>query len=125
MDDRAIERALRAAPGPVFRAGHEARLEAGLAAGLAARCDGRRGAALRGRARWMRAVAALTALAAGVWLIVAWSDGRPHAVARMTAVPVYWSRDGAAVRLDIRRWTCDGCVTDSSERPTRREGARP
>jgi len=117
MDERAIERALRAAAGPAFRAGHEARFEA--------RLDARGGATLHGPARWWRAVAALVALVGAVWLIVAWSGGRPRAVARMTAVPVYWSRDGEAVRLDIRRWTCDGCVTDSSERPTRREGVRP
>jgi|GEM_PF-3078742 len=113
MDDRAIERALRAATGPVFRAGHEERLEA--------RFEARR----RGPARWWRMVAALAAVVGAVWLIVAWGGGRPHSVARVTAVPVYWSRDGEAVRLDIRRWTCDGCVTDSSERPTRREGVRP
>jgi hypothetical protein len=117
MDDRAIERALRAAPGPVFRAGHESRLEA--------RLDARQGAMLRGHAKAWRAVAALVALAGAVWLVVAWSDGRPQAMARVTAVPVYWSRDGAAARLDISRWTCDGCVTESSERPMRREGARP
>ena len=117
MDERAIERALRAAAGPAFRAGHEARFEA--------RLDARGGATPHGPARWWRAVAALIALVGAVWLIVAWSGGRPRAVARVTAVPVYWSRDGEAVRLDIRRWTCDGCVTDSSERPTRREGVRP
>ena len=117
MDERSIERALRAAPGPVFGAGHEAR--------FAARLDARGGATLQGPTRWLRAVAALVALVGAVWLIVAWSGGRPHAVVRVTVVPVYWSRDGAAARLDIRRWTCVGCVTDSSERPTRREGVRP
>lgn len=117
MDDPAIERALRAAPGPAFRAGHEARLEA--------RCDARGGATPREHATVWRAVAALVALVGAMWLIVAWSGGRPQAMARVTAVPVYWSRDGAAARLDIRRWTCDGCVTDSMERPTRREGVRP
>ena len=117
MDERSIERALRAAPEPVFRAGHEARFEA--------RCDTRWGVTLRGRATVWRAVAALVALVGAMWLIVAWSGGRPQAVARVTAVPVYWSRDGSVVRLDIRCWTCDGCVVSSSERPTRREGARP
>ncbi|MEY5061391.1 MAG: hypothetical protein RIS45_1312 [Planctomycetota bacterium] len=121
MDDRAIQRALRAAPGPAFRAGHDARLEARLEAGL----DAQGGAALHGSARRWRAVAALIALVGAVWLIVAWRGGRPQAVARVTAVPVYWSRDGSAVRLDIRRWTCDGCAMESSKRPTRREGARP
>ncbi|MBI1304064.1 MAG: hypothetical protein GC172_09790 [Phycisphaera sp.] len=117
MDDRAIERALRAAPGPAFRAGHESRLEA--------RLDARQGATLRRHAKSWRAVAALVALVGAVWLVVARSDDRPQATARVTAVPVYWSRDGAAARLDISRWTCDGCVTESSERPMRREGARP
>jgi hypothetical protein len=121
MDDRAIEQALRAVPGPAFRAGHEMRLEARLEAC----CDARGGATLRRHATVWRAAAALVALAGAVWLIVAWSDGRPHAMERVTAVPVYWSRDGSVVRLDIRRWTCDGCVTGSSERPTRREGAMP
>jgi hypothetical protein len=120
MDERAIERALRAAAGPVFRTGHEARLQARLDA----RLDARGRATLDRAATVWRAVAALVALAGVVWLIVAWSGGRPQAMARVTAVPVYWSRDGGAARLDIRRWTCDGCVTDSLERPTRREGAR-
>ena len=121
MDERAIERALRAAAGPVFRAGHEARLEERLET----RLDACGSASLRGPARWWRVVAALVALVGAVWLIVARSGGHLHTVARVTAVPVYWSRDGEAVRLDIRRWTCDGCVMDSSERPTRREGVRP
>jgi len=121
MDERAIERALRAAAGPTFRAGHEARFEERLDT----RLDACGGAARRGPARWWRVVAALVALVGAVWLIVAWGGGRTHAVARVTAVPVYWSRDGEAVRLDIRRWTCDGCVMDSSGRPTRREGVRP
>jgi hypothetical protein len=121
MDERAIERALRAVPGPAFRAGHELRLEARLEAS----CDTRGGATQRGHTTVWRAVAALVALVGAVWLIVAWSGARPQPVARVTAVPVYWSRDGEAARLDIRRWTCDGCVTGSSERPTRREGARP
>jgi len=121
MDDRAIERALRAAAGPAFRAGHESRLESRCDA----RLDARQGATLRGHAKAWRAVAALVALAGAVWLVVAWSDDRPQAMARVTAVPVYWSRDGAAARLDISRWTCDGCVTESSGRPMRREGARP
>lgn len=117
MDDRAIERALRAAPEPAFRAGHEARLDALL--------EARGRATLDGAATVWRAVAALVALVGAVWLIVGWSGGRPQATARVTAVPVYWSRDGEAARLDIRRWTCDGCVTDSTERPMRREGVRP
>jgi hypothetical protein len=121
MDERAIERALRAAPGPVFRAGHEARFEERLET----RLDACGGATLHGHVRWWRVVAALVALVGAVWLIVARSGGHLHPVARVTAVPVYWSRDGDAARLDIRRWTCDGCVTDSSERPTRREGVRP
>jgi hypothetical protein len=121
MDDQAIERALRAAAGPAFRADHERRLEARLEA-----CSAARGSAtLRARAKVWRAVAALVALIGVAWLIVAWSGGRPQAMARVTAVPVYWSRDGSAARLDIRRWTCDGCVVDSSGRPTRREGAKP
>jgi hypothetical protein len=121
MDERAIERALRAAAGPAFRAGHEARLDTRLDT----RLDACGGATRHGHARWWRVVAALVALVGAVWLIVARSGGHLHTVARVTAVPVYWSRDGEAVRLDIRRWTCDGCVTDSSERPTRREGVRP
>ena len=121
MDDRPIERALRAAPMLAFRAGHEARLEARLEA----RCDARGSTALRRNTKAWRAVAALVALVGAVGLFVAWSGGRPQAGARVTAVPVYWSRDGSVVRLDIRRWTCDGCVVDSLERPTRREGARP
>lgn len=47
--------------------------------------------------------------------------GEP-AVGRVIAVPVYWSRVVRAERLDITRWTCGGCMSETQERPSRREG---
>ena len=64
--------------------------------------------ARRSRTQW-RAAAAMVVLAGGLYAAFAWSSRGEPAVGRVVAVPVYWSRDVRVERLDISRWTCQGC----------------
>ena len=114
MDDASLVRELREAPLPGFGEGHAARLHARLDARLDARARG-------SRTRW-RAAAAMAVLAGGLYAAFAWPLRGEPAVGRVIAVPVYWSRDVRAERLDISRWTCGGCMNETQERPSRREG---
>lgn len=110
MDDASLDRQLREAPLPGLGEGHAARLHA--------RLDARtRGS----RTRW-RAAAAMVVLAGGLYAAFAWPSRGEPAVGRVIAVPVYWSRDVRAGWLDISRWTCGGCMNETQERPSRREG---
>ena len=110
MDDASLDRQLREAPLPGLGEGHAARLHA--------RLDAR---ARGSRTRW-RAAAAMAVLAGGLYASFAWPLRGEPAVGRVIAVPVYWSRDVRAGWLDISRWTCGGCMNETQERPSRREG---
>jgi hypothetical protein len=110
MDDASLDRQLREAPLPGLGEGHAARLHA--------RLDAR---ARGSRTRW-RAAAAMVVLAGGLYAAFAWPLRGEPAVGRVIAVPVYWSRDVRAERLDISRWTCGDCMNETQERPSRREG---
>ena len=101
MDEASLDRLLREAPLPGLGEGHAARLDARLRAQTAAR-------ARRSRTQW-RAAAAMVVLAGGLYAAFAWSSRGEPAVGRVVAVPVYWSRDVRVERLDISRWTCQGC----------------
>lgn len=105
MDEASLDRLLREAPLPGFGEGHAARLHAQLDARLRAQTDAR---ARRSRTQW-RAAAAMVVLAGGLYAAFAWSLRGEPAVGRVVAVPVYWSRDVRVERLDISRWTCQGC----------------
>lgn len=145
MDESALERMLREAPLPAFRDGHESRFEARCNSRGDARVDSQLDDRLdaapdaqlgphpirvdrhRGRARWITAAAFLV-LASLAAVLVMRSNGGESAPARVTTVPVYWSRPVEAVRLDIRRWSCDGCTQGGGtgsrirHRPRRRKG---
>lgn len=110
MDDASLDRQLREAPLSGLGEGHAARLHA--------RLDAR---ARGSRMRW-RAAAAMVVLAGGLYAAFAWPSRGEPAVGRVIAVPVYWSRDVRAGWLDISRWTCGGCMNETQERPSRREG---
>ena len=105
MDEASLDRLLREAPLPGLGEGHAARLDARLDARLRAQTDAR---ARRSRTQW-RAAAAMVVLAGGLYAAFAWSSRGEPAVGRVVAVPVYWSRDVRVERLDISRWTCQGC----------------
>ncbi len=105
MDEASLDRLLREAPLPGLGEGHAARLRARLDARLRAQTDAR---ARRSRTQW-RAAAAMVVLAGGLYAAFAWSSRGEPAVGRVVAVPVYWSRDVRVERLDISRWTCQGC----------------
>ena len=105
MDEASLDRLLREAPLPGWGEGHAARLRARLDARLRAQTDAR---ARRSRTQW-RAAAAMVVLAGGLYAAFAWSSRGEPAVGRVVAVPVYWSRDVRVERLDISRWTCQGC----------------
>ena len=105
MDEATLDRLLREAPLPGLGEGHAARLRARLDARLRAQTDAR---ARRSRTQW-RAAAAMVVLAGGLDAAFAWSSRGEPAVGRVVAVPVYWSRDVRVERLDISRWTCQGC----------------
>jgi hypothetical protein len=64
----------------------------------------------------------MAVLAGGLYAAFAWPLRGEPAVGRVIAVPVYWSRVVRAERLDITRWTCGGCMNETQERPSRREG---
>lgn len=109
MDEASLDRLLREAPLPGFGEGHAARLDARLHARLDARLRAQTDArARRSRTQW-RAAAAMVVLAGGLYAAFAWSSRGEPAVGRVVAVPVYWSRDVRVERLDISRWTCQGC----------------
>jgi len=109
MDETLLDRLLREAPLPGFGEGHAARLHARLHARLDAQIDAQIAArARRSRTQW-RAAAAMVVLAGGLYAALAWSSRGEPAVGRVVAVPVYWSRDVRVERLDISRWTCQGC----------------
>lgn len=117
MDEASLDRLLREAPLPGLGEGHAARLRARLDARLRAQMDARLRAqtdaqtdarARRSRTQW-RAAAAMVVLAGGLYAAFAWSSRGEPAVGRVVAVPVYWSRDVRVERLDISRWTCEGC----------------
>ena len=121
MDEASLDRLLREAPLPGLGEGHAARLRARLDARLRAQTDARLRAqtdarlraqtdarARRSRTQW-RAAAAMVVLAGGLYAAFAWSSRGEPAVGRVVAVPVYWSRDVRVERLDISRWTCQGC----------------
>lgn len=121
MDEATLDRLLREAPLPGLGEGHAARLRARLDARLRAQTDARLDARLRAqtdaqtaararrsRTQW-RAAAAMVVLAGGLYAAFAWSSRGEPAVGRVVAVPVYWSRDVRVERLDISRWTCQGC----------------
>lgn len=121
MDEASLDRLLREAPLPGFGEGHAARLRARLDARLDARLRAQIDARLRAqtdaqtdararrsRTQW-RAAAAMVVLAGGLYAAFAWSSRGEPAVGRVVAVPVYWSRDVRVERLDISRWTCQGC----------------
>jgi len=109
MDETLLDRLLREAPLPGFGEGHAARLHARLHARLDAQIDAQIAArARRSRTQW-RAAAAMVVLAGGLYAAFAWSSRGEPAVGRVVAVPVYWSRDVRVERLDISRWTCQGC----------------
>ena len=96
--DRSIEAMLREAPLPAFEAGHMARFEKRLG-GVAVRP-----AAAHGFAGYL-AVAASAAIAAGLAFLPRGETERAaSASAPATIVPVYFTRDPAAVRLDVRSW---------------------
>ena len=101
MDEASLDRLLREAPLPGLGEGHAARLDARLRAQTDAR-------ARRSRTQW-RAAAAMVVLAGGLYAAFAWLSRGEPAVGRVVAVPVYWSRDVRVERLDISRWTCQGC----------------
>lgn len=105
MDEASLDRLLREAPLPGFGEGHAARLHARLDAQIDAQLAAR---ARRSRTQW-RAAAAMVVLAGGLYAAFAWSSRGEPAVGRVVAVPVYWSRDVRVERLDISRWTCEGC----------------
>ena len=105
MDEASLDRLLREAPLPGLGEGHAARLRARLRAQTDAQTDAR---ARRSRTQW-RAAAAMVVLAGGLYAAFAWSSRGEPAVGRVVAVPVYWSRDVRVERLDISRWTCQGC----------------
>ncbi len=105
MDEASLDRLLREAPLPGLGEGHAARLDARLRAQTDAQTDAR---ARRSRTQW-RAAAAMVVLAGGLYAAFAWSSRGEPAVGRVVAVPVYWSRDVRVERLDISRWTCQGC----------------
>ncbi len=105
MDEASLDRLLREAPLPGLGEGHAARLRARLRAQTDAQTDAR---ARRSRTQW-RAAAAMVVLAGGLYAAFAWSSRGEPAVGRVVAVPVYWSRDVRVERLDISRWTCEGC----------------
>lgn len=145
MDESALERMLREAPLPAFRDGHEGRLEARYTLRCDACSDSQRddrpdaaSAARfgphpmrvdrqRGRARWITSAAGVV-FASLAAVLVTRSNGGESAPARVTTVPVYWSRPVGAVRLDVRRWSCEGCTQGSGagsptrHRPRRRKG---
>ncbi|MEY4822480.1 MAG: hypothetical protein RLY72_2132 [Planctomycetota bacterium] len=109
MDETLLDRLLREAPLPGFGEGHAARLHARLDAQIDAQIDAQLAArARRSRTQW-RAAAAMVVLAGGLYAAFAWSLRGEPAVGRVVAVPVYWSRDVRVERLDISRWTCQGC----------------
>ena len=109
MDEATLDRLLREAPLPGLGEGHAARLRARLDARLDARLRAQTDArARRSRTQW-RAAAAMVVLAGGLYAAFAWSSRGEPAVGRVVAVPVYWSRDVRVERLDISRWTCQGC----------------
>ncbi len=109
MDEASLDRLLREAPLPGLGEGHAARLRARLDARLDARLRAQTDArARRSRTQW-RAAAAMVVLAGGLYAAFAWSSRGEPAVGRVVAVPVYWSRDVRVERLDISRWTCQGC----------------
>jgi hypothetical protein len=109
MDEASLDRLLREAPLPGFGEGHAARLHARLDARLDAQIDAQLAArARRSRTQW-RAAAAMVVLAGGLYAAFAWSSRGEPAVGRVVAVPVYWSREVRVERLDISRWTCEGC----------------
>lgn len=105
MDEASLDRLLREAPLPGLGEGHAARLHARLDAQIDAQLAAR---ARRSRTQW-RAAAAMVVLAGGLYAAFAWSSRGEPAVGRVVAVPVYWSRDVRVERLDISRWTCEGC----------------
>jgi hypothetical protein len=105
MDETSLDRLLREAPLPGLGEGHAARLHARLHAQIDAQLAAR---ARRSRTQW-RAAAAMVVLAGGLYAALAWSSRGEPAVGRVVAVPVYWSRDVRVERLDISRWTCEGC----------------
>jgi len=105
MDETSLDRLLREAPLPGLGEGHAARLHARLHAQIDAQLAAR---ARRSRTQW-RAAAAMVVLAGGLYAAFAWSSRGEPAVGRVVAVPVYWSRDVRVERLDISRWTCQGC----------------
>ena len=105
MDEASLDRLLREAPLPGFGEGHAARLHAQIDAQIDAQLAAR---ARRSRTQW-RAAAAMVVLAGGLYAAFAWSSRGEPAVGRVVAVPVYWSRDVRVERLDISRWTCQGC----------------
>jgi hypothetical protein len=139
MDESALERMLREAPLPAFRDGHESRFgarcrsrcDAGLGPRLDTQLDARVDALVETgldaasdahpgpramrvdghhrRARWI-AAAAVVVLAGITSVLIVRGRAGESATARITTVPVYWSRPVEAVRLDIRRWSCDGCT---------------
>lgn len=122
MDEASLDRLLREAPLPGLGEGHAARLRARLRAQTDARLRAQTDArARRSRTQW-RAAAAMVVLAGGLYAAFAWSSRGEPAVGRVVAVPVYWSRDVRVERLDISRWTCEGCKNETQERPSRREG---
>jgi hypothetical protein len=109
MDETSLDRLLREAPLPGLGEGHAARLHARLDAQIDAQIDAQLAArARRSRTQW-RAAAAMVVLAGGLYAAFAWSSRGEPAVGRVVAVPVYWSRDARVERLDISRWTCEGC----------------
>jgi anti-sigma-K factor RskA len=117
MDETSLDRLLREAPLPGLGEGHAARLRARLRAQTDARLRAQTDARLRAqtdararrsRTQW-RAAAAMVVLAGGLYAAFAWSSRGEPAVGRVVAVPVYWSRDVRVERLDISRWTCQGC----------------
>ena len=99
MDEASLDRLLREAPLPGLGEGHAARLRARLRAQTDARLRAQTDARLR----------AMVVLAGGLYAAFAWSSRGEPAVGRVVAVPVYWSRDVRVERLDISRWTCQGC----------------